>query len=213
MTFHPDILSIRQKKVLTKSGHFCSSRGFYLAGGTALAIHLGHRRSGDFYWFTRQSIPDPLRLAEDIRKADIPFTTTQVERGTLYGAISGIRVSFMEYSYPLLEPCAAWLDYNCRLAAPADIACMKLSAVTQRGSKKDFLDIYALASKIIPLDHMLKLYQKKFSVQDMGHVLFALTYFDDANLERMPPMLWAVNWKAIRETITQWVRVLAASEQ
>jgi hypothetical protein len=82
LTFHPDILSIRQKKVLTQIGHFCSTRGFYLAGGTALAIHLGHRRSGDFDWFTHQSIPDPLLLAEDIRKVDIPFTTTQVERGT-----------------------------------------------------------------------------------------------------------------------------------
>lgn len=209
MTFHPDILSIRQKKVLTQIGHFCSTQGFYLAGGTALAIHLGHRRSRDFDWFTLQSIPDPFRLAEDIRKADIPFTTTHVERGTLYGDISGIRVSFIEYSYPLLESCAVRPLYNCRLAAPADIACMKLSAVTQRGSKKDFVDIYALASKIIPLDQMLKHYQKKFSVQDFGHVLFALTYFDDADRERMPFMLWTVNWKAIKETLTQLVRALA----
>jgi hypothetical protein len=160
-------------------GHFCTSREFYLAGGTALAIHLGHRRSRDFDWFTRRSIPDPLLLAEDIRKANIPFITTHIERGTLYGTISGARVSFIEYSYPLLEPCEIWSGYDCPLAHPSDIACMKLSATTQRGSKKDFLDIYALA------------------------------YFDDADRERIPPLLWAVTWKAVREAIAQWVKALA----
>lgn len=209
MSFHSEVLTARQKKVLMQIGHFCTSREFYLAGGTALAIHLGHRRSGDFDWFTRHSIPHPLLLAEDIRKANIPFITTHIERGTLYGTISGARVSFIEYSYPLLEPCEIWSEYDCPLAHPSDIACMKLSAITQRGSKKDFLDIYALASKVIPLDHMLKLYQNKFSVQDIGHVLFALAYFDDADRERIPPLLWAVTWKAVREAIAQWVKALA----
>jgi hypothetical protein len=42
-----------------------TAQQFYLGGGTALAIHLGHRRSVDFDWFTRERIADPLRLAHD----------------------------------------------------------------------------------------------------------------------------------------------------
>ena len=210
MSWHPEILSGKQKKVLKQVGYFCLSQGFYLAGGTALAIRLGHRRSRDFDWFTPQGIPDPLHLAEYIRTAGIPFITSQVERGTLHGAISGIRVSFFEYLYPLLKPYTIWSDYDCRLAGFADIACMKLSALTQRASRKDFIDIYALASRIMPFEDMLKLYQKKYSVQDMGHVLYALSYFDDADRERMPAMVWKVNWKAIKEDLIGRIKILGS---
>lgn len=186
-------------------------RQFYLAGGTALAIYFGHRHSVDLDWFTENPIRDPMRLSQEIRDEAISFKAGAIERGTLYGAVSGIRVSFLEYRYPLLRPRVSWPEVGCLMASLEDIACMKLSAIAQRGSKKDFVDIYALGLKHIPLKEMLELYQKKYTVQDIAHVLYGLAYFDDADKERMPRMLWNVDWKTIKKTIQRWAREAAKS--
>lgn len=206
MRFHPETVTVVQKRVLQRLAPFTSRHGFYLAGGTALAIYLGHRRSHDFDWFTSSPIPDALRLAASIREEGLPFITGTVEKGTLNGSISKVRNSFFEYRYPLLQKEIPWQEFGCRLASLPDIACMKLSALAQRGQKKDFVDLYALGTKSFPLKQMLVSYQKKFGVKDIGHVLFALTYFDDAEKERMPVMLWQVDWELIRSTVQTWVK-------
>jgi hypothetical protein len=208
VTFHPEILTVAQRKSLKRLREFTALQDFYLAGGTALAIHLGHRRSQDFDWFTRERIDDAMRLASRIRGEGIPFTTEQIEKGTLYGAVMGVRTGFLEYQYPLLEKPVFWPEGECSLASIPDLACMKLSALAQRGAKKDFVDIYALGSKAVPLKYMLRSYQKKFSVKDVGHILRALTYFDEADRERMPTMFWDDDWKTIRKTIQGWVKTL-----
>ena len=69
---------------------------YYLGGGTTIAIYLGHRHSVDLDWFTEEGITDPMRLAQNIRDKGIPFVTGQIERGTLHGTISGVRISFLE---------------------------------------------------------------------------------------------------------------------
>lgn len=90
-----------------------------------------------------------------------------------------------------------------------DLACMKLSAVAQRGSKKDFIDVYAIGLRHAALDRMLQLYREKFSIQDIAHVLYGLSYFDDADRERTPRMLWDVDWRFVKATLRDWVRGLA----
>jgi hypothetical protein len=182
---------------------------FYLAGGTTIAIYLGHRHSVDLDWFTEEDITDPMRLAQAIREKEIPFVTGQIERGTLHGAISGVRISFLEYKYPLLRPLITWQRAACQLASLEDLACMKLSALTQRGSKKDFVDIFSLGLRHLSLREMLRLYQQKYSVEDIGHVLYGLSYFDDADQERLPKMFWDADWRIIKKTIQEWVREVA----
>lgn len=209
MGFHPEILTHTQKRVLKLLGPFTDQHDFYLAGGTALAIHLGPRRSQDLDWFTTGRIPDAMTLATSIREEGIPFAVRQVARGTLNGSVSKIPVSFFEYQYPLLQKEIFWPEVGCRLASPSDIACMKLSAIAQRGHKKDFVDLYALGTKSFSLQQMLSFYQKKFSLKDIGHVLFALSYFDDAEKERMPVMLWETQWNKIKTTIQAWVKTFA----
>jgi hypothetical protein len=185
---------------------------YYLGGGTTIAIYLGHRHSVDLDWFTEEGITDPMRLAQNIRDKGIPFVTGQIERGTLHGTISGVRISFLEYKYPLLKPLIIWQKAACQLATLEDLACMKLSALTQRGSKKDFVDIYALGLRYFSLRDMLRLYQKKFSVEDMGHVLYGLSYFDDADKEKLPKMFWDTDWRTIKKTIQGWVKEVAGSK-
>lgn len=205
MTWHPEILAPRQQRVLAQLGPLLTRRGFYLAGGTAVALHLGHRRSVDLDWFTAEALADPLRVAQELREQGVAFVTGQVAPGTLHGTVRGIRLSLLEYRYPLLAPSRPW-GGGSRIAARADLAAMKLAAVAQRGAKKDFVDVYALGSRSCSLRQMLRWYQAKYSVEDLAHVLYSLAYFDDADRERMPRLLWDVNWRTMKETIRRWLR-------
>lgn len=206
MSWHAEVLGARQEKVLRRIGPLMSRWHFYLAGGTAIALHLGHRHSVDLDWFTAEGIADPLRLAGDLEEEGIPFATSQIARGALHGMVSGVRISLLGYRYPLLKPLVPWPAYGCSLSSLDDLACMKLSALAQRGAKKDFADLYALGLNHCSLEEMLQLYQKKFSIQDIGHLLYSLAYFDDADRERLPRMRWDTDWGAIKETIREWVK-------
>jgi hypothetical protein len=208
MTVHLEALAPAQKKTLAQVGSLATRRGFYLGGGTAIALYLGHRRSIDFDWFIQKPLGDPMLLAQHIRSRGIDFTTSKVEPGTLHGFVSGVRFSFLEYPYPLLSPLVKLEDFDCSVASLDDLACMKLSALAQRGSKKDFVDIYALAVKHKPLPDILTLYERKYGAEDMSHVLYALAYFDDADKERMPRMLWKTDWKTIKTAIRNWLGAL-----
>ena len=83
---------------------------------------------------------------------------------------------------------------------------MKLSAIAQRGARKDFCDILVLGLEKFSLKEMLSMYQKKFKVRDVGHVLYGLVYFDDAENEHMPKMLWDVRWAEVKKIIQGWVK-------
>ena len=110
MTMRADVMPPGQQALLRRLGPFAMRHGFYLGGGTAVAIQLGHRRSVDLDWFTGDRLEDPLRLAATLREAGF------------------------------------------------------------------------------------------------GHVLFSLTFFDDAEAEAMPEMLWDVEWAHVRRTIEHWIR-------
>ena len=90
-----------------------------------------------------------------------------------------------------------------------DFGCMKLSAIAQRGSRKDFVDLFVLGREHRPLDELLELYQRKFEVREIGHLLYSLVYFEDAERDRMPGMLWDATWEQVREQVEDWVRGLA----
>jgi hypothetical protein len=85
VTLHPEVLGRDQRRVLERVAPLVTARGFYLGGGTALALQLGHRTSVTFGWFREQQLLDPLRLAQELREAGMDLTPTQVEPGTLHG--------------------------------------------------------------------------------------------------------------------------------
>ena len=209
MKLHLEGLNAKQIKILRQAGRSLQERGFYLAGGTALAIYFGHRKSLDLDWFTPKSMGDAMVLAEWLRGKDLDFVTGQTALGTLHGTIHGMRVSFLEFQYPLLQPLMKWAEMGISLAALDDLACMKLSAIAQRGLRKDYCDIYILGTKHRSLAEMLKLYQRKFKVRDISPVLYGLSYFDDADSEPMPRMLMKIQWKTIKNTIQEWVLQLS----
>jgi len=208
MKWHLEVLRPAQQRLLGEAGMMLDRAGFYLAGGTAVALHIGHRRSIDLDWFSGESLGDVMRMAKALSE-DIGFHTSEVAPGTLHGTASGVRLSFMEYRYPLLRRLASIGRFGCRVASLRDLACMKLSAAAQRGSKKDFVDIYALLTEHGTLAAMLDSYVRKYRVSDVSHVLYGLAYFEDAEKERMPAMLWNVTWKEVKDTVRGAVKEAA----
>lgn len=83
------------------------------------------------------------------------------------------------------------------------------TAVAQRGSRKDFVDIYALLRNHRPLPGLLERYRRRYDVKDVGHVVTALAYFDEAEPEPMPVMLWDVDWSTVREAVLESVEAYA----
>jgi hypothetical protein len=208
MSFHPEILSTRQQGILKRLGPQLRGTGFYLGGGTAIATHLGHRRSVDLDWFCQEAFERPLRLADKLTRAGIPLIATHNEPGTLLGKISGVQISFMHYGYRFLKRPQVWADFGCQLASLDDLAAMKLEAVAQRGAKKDFVDIYAILSGTNSLAELLDKYCKKYVVEDTVHLLYSLTYFEDAKPDPMPKMLWHMNWREIQKELRKQVASL-----
>ncbi len=94
--FHTEVLSDEQRAVLGRLGEFATANGFYLAGGTSVALHLGHRTSVDFDWFSRDSIGDPLVLAERIRTRGLRLEKVRIASGTLHAIVEDVRVSLID---------------------------------------------------------------------------------------------------------------------
>jgi len=203
-----EVLDAAQVAVLARMGSVMAREGFYLAGGTAVALHLGHRRSVDLDWFTPSALADPLQHADRMRAEGLALTDVETQRGTLHARIDGVRVSFIEYRYPLLRGAEPLGDTEARVAALDDLAAMKLAAVAQRGTRRDFVDVHALAARR-PLADLLDLYRRKYGVTDITHVLYGLSYFDDAESEQMPDMLAPADWAAIKAAIRGWIKALA----
>ena len=169
--------------------------GFYLAGGTGLALRLGHRRSADFDFFSpREFAPGDLRL--QLGEID-GLQIRQVVRGTLHLQLHEILVSFLHYPYPPLFPLSQFEVLS--VADARDIACMKLDAIASRGSRRDFVDLYMVA-KAYGLRAILEWAGRKYVAAPYNrvHLLKALTYFVDAEHEPMPHMLVPLDWPAVR---------------
>lgn len=204
--WHPEVMTKAQADVLARFGPIAAAEGLYLAGGTALALRYGHRRSVDLDWFSPGIIADPLALAARIRDQGVKLEVSSISRGTLHGRVNRVRVSFLEFRYPLLTRTARWPEAGCPIASIRDIACMKLAAIAQCGSRKDFVDLWALLAHRRRLPAMLADYQKKFSVGDIASVLYGLGYFDDAEAEPLPIMLVPARWPEIRAGVITALR-------
>src|SRR3989338_11094472 len=172
---HWEILDKPRKKVLPHLG-FTKSFGFYLAGGTALALHLGHRTSVDFDFYTPEKFDEMLFEQEAVRNLK-GLKVTHRSWGTLVGQVGVIDVSFFYYSHPLLEPLVE--TEAIRVMSVPDIAAMKIIALSQRGLRRDFLDLYVIA-RAVGLQQILEWTRKKYAQFDPYITLKSLTYFTDA---------------------------------
>lgn len=172
-----------------------------LVGGTALALHLGHRKSVDLDMFGTFDPIVPYRKL----LADAGHSVEGAENGTVQSLrVNNVKVDLVNYPYPWLDD--AIEEGNIRLAGLRDIAAMKLSAVANRGRKKDFIDVARLLD-VFSLDQMLSLYKEKFSVSELSFPLRGLMYFDDAEEDPMPEMFDSnFTWENVKKTVVAATR-------
>jgi hypothetical protein len=163
-------------------------------------LHYGHRVSEDLDFFS----PEPLdeeALLQRIQNLE-RLAVVGKGAGTLHLHIAGTKVSFLSYSYPLLFPCGTFLE--AQIADPRDIACMKLSAIAGRGTKRDFIDLYAVSQRY-RLAQVMDWFRTKYAAANYSvvHVVKSLTYFEDAEKDPAPRMLVPVSWEEVKRFFTR----------
>ncbi len=171
-----------------------------LVGGTALALQMGHRASVDIDLFGNFDGKQSFRKI----LSELGHRVEGVESGEVQSLlVDDIKVDLVNYQYPWISSPVA--ESGVVLAGSDDIAAMKLSAVANRGKKKDFIDIAFLLNRYSLLE-MFNLYKRKFAVSEISFALRGLTYFDDAEDDPMPKMFVPVKWEEIKAKIGEAVR-------
>jgi len=170
---------------------------WYLAGGTALALHEGHRVSLDLDFFTKRKTFQPgevlVHLEKNYWKVDI------AEPGTVYGSFAGTKVSFI--AYPFFVSREKMERYgNVNILNRRDIAVMKIIAISQRGRKRDFVDLYWYVKKHEALADVLGRLPDQYPAvaHDYHHILKSLMYFEDAEEDPMPKIFFKATWREIK---------------
>ena len=171
---------------------------FLLVGGTNLSLRYGHRISVDLDLFTNRPF-DREEVYIGIAK-QLPHTLLLDQRKqTIWLIIEDVKVDIILHEYPYIKGLE---EINgIRLLAVEDIIPMKLEAMATRGAKKDFWDIAELINHF-SLTQMLDFYQQKYPNSDPGHILLAMTYFADADLEKIDPQsLSGITWPQVKQTM------------
>jgi hypothetical protein len=204
-SFYPQTLPEKTAELLKRLHHknpsFLSS--FYLTGGTALSLQLGHRESEDLDFFSEQPFR-PEKIEQQLLEFGI-LSDTELSEGTLNTYLEGVKLQFLLYPYRVLQPLVTW--NGTRISSVIDIACTKLQTVGMRGSRKDFIDIYFLLNQI-SLAKLLSYTKEKYAESDYSelHILKSLVYFEDAESQPMPRMHQSVSWEKIKQEITMAVK-------
>jgi predicted nucleotidyltransferase component of viral defense system len=173
-----EVLDKKQKSILPKLS-FLKKFGFYLAGGTALALQIKHRRSVDFDFYNPAEFNSE-KILFIFQKENKRVTLIQRSKDTLIVKLNNVEASLFWYPYRLLKKLKETEYIN--LASIEDISCMKLIAIIQRGTKRDFVDLYFLI-QCLGLEKIFKLTAKKYPSFNKYLGLQAITYFADAEKE------------------------------
>lgn len=179
----------------------------YLAGGTALALQLGHRISDDLDFFTQLEFDENMLLPEIKKIAD--FQLEKVAWRTILGRLGDVKFSIFYYKYPILYPTKKFGMVN--ITDVLDIAAMKIAAVASRGTKRDFIDLYFICKEAVSLKEAINLYGRKYKnlATTKMHIFKSLVFFDDADPDEMPKMLEKTAWKDIKRYFENEVRSLS----
>lgn len=194
--WHREVLGPPSLSVLERASEGRLLEDFYLAGGTGLALSLGHRKSDDLDFFSsRPFVAQDLLEMLGHRLGGVELRAAQ--RQTLHVRVRGAKVIFLGYRYPLLFPVARFGAVA--VADPRDIACMKLSAIAGRGTRRDFLDLFAVA-RTHALSALLEMFERKYRAVPHSrlHLLKSLVYFDDAERDPVPQLLVSSDWEEVK---------------
>lgn len=187
---------------------FLSHDKWYLAGGTALALQSGHRRSYDLDFFTENKGFDE-KGVEKILNNQGEWVTNNISEGTVFGILSKTKMSLI--AYPFFTPAEKISKFGTvSLLAIGDIAIMKIVAISQRGKKRDFFDLYWICNNVVSLQESILKVDKQYSVrQNPTHILKSLVYFQDAEDDPEPEIYFKATWKEVKKFFSREISIIA----
>jgi predicted nucleotidyltransferase component of viral defense system len=175
---------------------------FYLVGGTSLALRYGHRVSVDLDFFTDKEFETGFLI--DTLQEKHPIRVLSQAKNSLTLELSTVKTDFIRHNYTLLKPVGK--TDGIRMASVEDIAAMKLNSTINRGSKKDFYDIYELLNHFTLLE-LINFYTAKYDFSSQMTLLKSLAYFDDAEMEPDPVSVNPTSWVSVKQKILMTVRL------
>lgn len=187
LKIHNECLPRNGQTVLKRISEIINEHRFILAGGTALALRLGHRISVDLDFFTRNKFSTDV-IFRQLKEAGLNPEVLQEEEETLTVMIDGVKVSMFHYPYPFLDACSKTGDIT--IAGTGDIASMKITAISQRGAKRDFIDLYFIL-QVVPFFKIAENVIGRFGPERINpvHIGKSLVYFNDADSDPEPQYL------------------------
>jgi predicted nucleotidyltransferase component of viral defense system len=204
-----DILSKTTVRAFEKCSQmsFFSHNSWYLAGGTALALQTGHRQSVDLDFFTKEKTFNE-KKAEEYMNEYGEWITNSVSDGTLYGEFLGAKISLI--AYPFFTPAVPMRKHGAiSILAPIDIAVMKIIAISQRGKKRDFFDLYWICQNMYPLHDILLKVNEQYSIkQNTIHILKSIVYFKDAESDPEPKIYFNADWKKVKNYFKKEIPII-----
>lgn len=168
-----------------------------------MTLQIGYRQSIDLDWFSQKQ--DSITQLKKRLSSLGSLTVESEDKETLNCSLNGVKLSFFVYPYPLLF---SFIDFNgIKMADERDIACMKIDAISSRGSKKDFIDLYFLLQRY-QLRDLLDLFDKKYKniKYNRLHILKSLVFFEEAEKEPAPKMFQKITWSAVKSKIKKEVK-------
>jgi predicted nucleotidyltransferase component of viral defense system len=203
-----ETITAQMREILRFIGQRPFAARFYLAGGTALALRLGHRRSIDLDFFS--GIDEVTRKTrQEILQEFSPLMPQALEDvdGNLLLRVANIHAGFFGYGYSLLAPTES--VEGVEVASAIDVGLMKLDALISRGSRKDFYDLYVVAQRT-PLPDLLALARKKYPyARDFELMAIeSLVQFENADRDLQPELLISLPWEQVRQFFIEQARSL-----
>lgn len=176
---------------------------FAIGGGTGVSLQLGLRISYDFDFFTSEhfNVQSLLYELKDKFKDQVEVISLEGHRSTLDVFINKIKVSFFEYKHNNLQPLIDFPEFKpLKLMSLEDITCMKILAIIQRGTKKDFFDLYFLLKELkLDAARVLKLLSKKYKDNNIKtNLVYSIAFFDDAESDVLPSTFVEYSWAEIK---------------
>jgi hypothetical protein len=199
--FHYKTVDLSTLELLKRLQSLDELKGLRLAGGTSLALQYGHRKSIDLDLFGKLEIgsDELIDVLKTVGEVKVIKDSKRIHTYT----IDGVKTDIVEYNYPWIDDALVYDGLS--LASDKDIAAMKLNAVSGRGTKKDFIDVFFILKRM-DLSAMVELFEKKYNDGSVYLVLRSLVYFDDAEEDLDPVMFEQYNWESIKIFISNAVK-------
>ncbi len=175
-------------------------KDFYLVGGTALALQIGHRNSIDIDLFTQHEFNENEIL--NLLKDNYEVKELYRRENTLISLVDNIKTDFIKHDYPFIQP--PLMEDGIAFLSKEDIAAMKFHAIIQSGKRmKDFIDIYYLLPHF-SMQQMLEFYTKKYTYSNPMIAMKAVNFFDEIDQHiDLPKLLNSITLDQIKERIRQ----------